>query len=222
MIMPTRLLVEDERIIALDLARCLTTLGYTVLATAGSGREAIQRAVDLRPDRVLMDVGLPGGMDGLDAAAHILAQAAIPIMYLTGSPEGVIPAGPRSTEAATRPHKERRDPFEFLFPHVALAIRDENLPTRGCNTLKGRAKVPVPLDRRNSQSHGSPLCRCKNTFPGHEIEPMRWYRSFRAAGPHRRRLPRETPENPGAPPQEGFMDHGCPSRPAKRDSGGHG
>ncbi len=71
MIRPTLLLVEDERIIALDLARRLTTLGYTVLATAGSGREAIQQAVDLRPDLVLMDVGLPGGMDGLEGrGAH--------------------------------------------------------------------------------------------------------------------------------------------------------
>jgi hypothetical protein len=32
-------------------------------------------------------------MDGLEAAAHIRAQAEIPIIYLTGSPEGVIPAG---------------------------------------------------------------------------------------------------------------------------------
>ena len=79
MIRPTLLLVDDERIIAFDLARRLTTLGYTVLATAGSGREAIQQAVDLRPDLVLMDVGLPGGMDGLEAAAHIRSQAAIPI-----------------------------------------------------------------------------------------------------------------------------------------------
>jgi CheY-like chemotaxis protein len=73
--------------------RRLTTLGYTVLATAGSGREAVQQAVALRPDLVLMDVGLPGGMDDLEAAAHIRAQAAIPIIYLTGSPEGEIPGG---------------------------------------------------------------------------------------------------------------------------------
>src|SRR5262245_21785126 len=92
-VMPTLLLVEDTRIIALDLARRLTKLGYTVLAIAGSGREAVQQAVDLRPDLVLMDVGCPGGMDKLEAAAHIRALAEIPIIYLTGSPEGVIPAG---------------------------------------------------------------------------------------------------------------------------------
>jgi CheY-like chemotaxis protein len=31
-------------------------------------------------------------MDKLEVAAHIRAQAEIPIIYLTGSPEGVIPA----------------------------------------------------------------------------------------------------------------------------------
>ena len=60
MIMPTLLLVDEERIMAFDLVRRPTTLGSTVLATAGSGREAIQQAVDLRPDLVLMDVGLLG------------------------------------------------------------------------------------------------------------------------------------------------------------------
>ena len=93
MVVPTLLLVEDECIIALDLARRLTKLGYTVLAVARSGREAVQQAGQLHPDLVLMDVGLPGGMDGIEAAAHIRAQAEIPIIYLTGSHEGMIPAG---------------------------------------------------------------------------------------------------------------------------------
>ena len=88
MIMPTWLLVEDQRIIALDLARRLTTLGYTVLATARSGREAVQQAVDLRPRSGVDGRRLTRGMDGLEAAAHIRAQAAIPIIYLTGSPRG--------------------------------------------------------------------------------------------------------------------------------------
>src|SRR3954447_15143147 len=49
------LIVEDERIIAIDLQRRLTRLGYTVIALAASGTEAIQKASALRPDVVLMD-----------------------------------------------------------------------------------------------------------------------------------------------------------------------
>jgi CheY-like chemotaxis protein len=135
MIMPTRLLVEDERIIAFDPARRLTKLGYTVLATAGSGREAIQQAADLRPDLVLMDVGLPGGMDGLEAAAHIQAQAATPIMYLTGSPEGVIPAGFTIQKPVT-------DQAMHQTIQLALATRDRQAPgtpdaTEGCGGQDG-------------------------------------------------------------------------------------
>jgi hypothetical protein len=49
----------------------------------------------------------------------------------------------------TGPNKERRDPFEFLFPHLALAIRDENHQKGSCDALKGREKVPVPADKGN-------------------------------------------------------------------------
>jgi hypothetical protein len=68
MVMARLLIVENERIIAWDLAKRLTKLGYTVVAIVGSGREAVQQAGDLRPDLVLMDIGLHGKMDGLEAA----------------------------------------------------------------------------------------------------------------------------------------------------------
>lgn len=100
MITPRLLIVEDERIIARNVAQCLTKLGYTVVAIAGSGREAVQQAGDLCPDLVLMDIGLPGEMDGLEAAAHIQAQMNIPIICLTDSREAEL--RPRMNAAA--PH----------------------------------------------------------------------------------------------------------------------
>jgi CheY-like chemotaxis protein len=78
------LIVEDERIVARDLARRLTRMGHTVVATVASGEAAIQAATELRPGVVLMDVGLPGELDGLAAAAHIWTQLQIPVIYLTG------------------------------------------------------------------------------------------------------------------------------------------
>lgn len=57
MVMPRLLMVEHARIIARDVAQRLTTLGSTVVAIVGSGREAVQQAGDLRPDLVLMDFG---------------------------------------------------------------------------------------------------------------------------------------------------------------------
>ena len=53
---PARLLiVEYERVIALDLQRWVTRLGYTVVALTATGPEAIHQALEHRPDLVLMD-----------------------------------------------------------------------------------------------------------------------------------------------------------------------
>ena len=59
-------------------------MGHAVVGMVTSGRDAIQAAVELRPQLVLMDVGLPGDLDGLTAASHIWAQLQIPVIYLTG------------------------------------------------------------------------------------------------------------------------------------------
>jgi CheY-like chemotaxis protein len=80
---PQILIVEDERIIALDLTRHLTRLGYAVVAIAGSGAEALVQVHG--PDLVLMDIGLPGEMTGLEAAARIWEARKIPIIYVTAS-----------------------------------------------------------------------------------------------------------------------------------------
>jgi CheY-like chemotaxis protein len=77
------LIVEDERLIAVDLQRRLTRLGYAVVALAASGAEAIQKALALCPDVVLMDIRLQGDMDGVEAAQQIHASAAIPVVFMT-------------------------------------------------------------------------------------------------------------------------------------------
>jgi CheY-like chemotaxis protein len=77
------LIVEDERIIAAELTRRITRLGYDVLATAGSGPEALKQARASCPDLVLMDIGLPGEMNGLEAGARIWEELKIPIVYVT-------------------------------------------------------------------------------------------------------------------------------------------
>src|SRR5579863_5321649 len=62
------LLVEDERIVALDIAGTLSELGYSVVGSVSSGEAAIDQAVQLRPDLVLMDIRLQGEIDGIQAA----------------------------------------------------------------------------------------------------------------------------------------------------------
>lgn len=77
------LVVEDENIIAKDLQQRLTTLGYTVLAIASSGPDALQKAAVLPLDLVLMDIVLKGDMDGVEAAEHLRTRFGLPVVYLT-------------------------------------------------------------------------------------------------------------------------------------------
>jgi putative two-component system response regulator len=77
------LVVEDERIVARDLARQLTDLGYDVVATAYSGEEAVHKVGEVHPDLVLMDIVLAGKMDGIQAAEKIAALSGTPVVYLT-------------------------------------------------------------------------------------------------------------------------------------------
>jgi two-component system cell cycle sensor histidine kinase/response regulator CckA len=77
------LIVEDERIVALDLQDRLESLGYSIPATVARGQDAIQTALELRPDLVLMDIRLKGEMDGIETAGRIQSHLDVPVIYLT-------------------------------------------------------------------------------------------------------------------------------------------
>jgi PAS domain S-box-containing protein len=77
------LIVEDEAIVAKDLQYRLNKFGYTVPEIASSGEEAINKALQISPDLVLMDIRLKGKMDGIEAAQEIYRRLNIPVIYLT-------------------------------------------------------------------------------------------------------------------------------------------
>lgn len=77
------MIVEDERILALDLAETLDELGYTVAGTASRGEEAIELARQLDPQLILMDVRLDGEIDGITAAETIRDEHDVPVVFLT-------------------------------------------------------------------------------------------------------------------------------------------
>jgi light-regulated signal transduction histidine kinase (bacteriophytochrome) len=77
------LVVEDDGVLALDLAETLDDLGYTVAGTATRGEEAIDLARRLHPNLILMDVGLAGDIDGIAAAEAIREEHDVPVVFLT-------------------------------------------------------------------------------------------------------------------------------------------
>ncbi|MFE3460696.1 response regulator [Nocardiopsis aegyptia] len=69
------LVVDDQRLVREGIASLLgIQSGITVVGTAADGAEAVDRALELEPDVVLMDVRMPG-MDGVEAVAVLRERA---------------------------------------------------------------------------------------------------------------------------------------------------
>lgn len=78
------LLVEDESLVAEDMKDFLSRLGHRVIGIASQGVQAIYMAQELNPELILMDVGLKGDMDGIQAANAIQENVHTPVIFLTG------------------------------------------------------------------------------------------------------------------------------------------
>src|SRR5580698_399919 len=78
------LVAEDDGMIAEAICDRLTEAGYEVVARPDSGAGAVEAALTLRPDLVLMDVRLKGDMDGIRASELINQRMRMPVVYLTG------------------------------------------------------------------------------------------------------------------------------------------
>ncbi len=80
---PARVLIaEDEALIRLDLKEMLEEEGYEVVAEVGDGQQAVDRATELAPDLVILDIQMPV-LDGLSAAEQIASARIAPVIVLT-------------------------------------------------------------------------------------------------------------------------------------------
>ncbi|MBS1536677.1 MAG: PAS domain S-box protein [Bacteroidetes bacterium] len=77
------LIVEDEPIVAQDLNRILTKLGYNVVGPCNTGSHAIKIALESKLDAALVDIHLLDELDGVDVALKINEIAPLPVIFIT-------------------------------------------------------------------------------------------------------------------------------------------
>ncbi|MBW2650767.1 MAG: response regulator [Deltaproteobacteria bacterium] len=65
------MIVDDEAAVTTQMEARLANMGYDVTQSASSGSEAIEFARRFHPDAVLMDIVMPGGIDGVNATRKI-------------------------------------------------------------------------------------------------------------------------------------------------------
>jgi len=80
------IIADDESLIRMDLREMLAHLGYDVIAEASDGRTAVDLAVRLVPDLVIMDIKMPE-LDGISAASELARQRIAPVVLLTAYSE---------------------------------------------------------------------------------------------------------------------------------------
>lgn len=77
------LIVEDEFVIAQDLRRIVTGLGYAVTAMAKSADEALNKLSNEAPDLFLLDINILGERTGIELAQELTDKHSLPFLFVT-------------------------------------------------------------------------------------------------------------------------------------------
>lgn len=151
------LVAEDEAIIRLDLTEMLREEGYDVVGEAENGQVAVEKARELRPDLVIMDVKMPI-RSGLDAAEEIARERIAPVVMLTafGQREFV----ERAREAGAMAYLVKPFTKLDLVPAIEIAISrfaELSALEREVSSLADQLETRKLVDRAKTvlmQAHG--------------------------------------------------------------------
>jgi PAS domain S-box-containing protein len=108
------LVVEDEGLIAHDIAARLESLGHRVVATVSTAEKAIEKAPEA--DLVLMDIRLDGRSDGVDAAVAIRERCQTPVLFLTAH-----------ADKATLERAKKAEPLGYIVKPLAPATLSSSI-----------------------------------------------------------------------------------------------
>jgi DNA-binding response OmpR family regulator len=129
---PRLLIIEDERPMRTALADCLAAEGYRVL-TAADGEAGLQRALDEKPDLILLDIMMPR-LDGVALCAELRRSGrAVPVLMLTA--KGQIEDRVRGLDVGADDYLVKPFSTEELLARVRALLRRVQKSGRALKTL---------------------------------------------------------------------------------------
>ena len=135
------LIIEDEALVALDLAKGLERDGYLVAGIADSARSATELFNAGPVDILLVDVHIIGDKDGIDTARELLRIRQVPLIYLTAFTDD----GTLDRAKATNPAAYLAKPYTLTNVRIAIEMAMHNFAVaREDPASSGRV---IPMER---------------------------------------------------------------------------
>ncbi|MCG6879867.1 MAG: PAS domain S-box protein [Deltaproteobacteria bacterium] len=139
------LIADDDLVTRMELCEMLDSAGHDLVGEAETGQQAIEMAQDFHPDLIVMDIVMPGGMDGITAAEKIKKASDTAIVFISGYGD------PEYIERA-----KRLEPFGYVmkpfderevkaFIEIALHKRAMELKLRHANKLLKKSEEKYRL-----------------------------------------------------------------------------
>ena len=172
-------IVENERIVALDLQHRLTSIGYKIVGNVVSGGEALKQISEVKPDLVLTDIRLGGDVDGFDLADAVHRQYGVAVIFITAYSDEKTIARVKATSAcgfiikpftneelqatidiSMHEHelevmlKQSEEQYRCLFDEAPVGYHEIDL--KGCLTRVNRTELKM-LDYEEADVIGRPV-----------------------------------------------------------------
>ena len=170
------LIVEDKKSVAENVETRIKELGYTVCAVVATGAQAVEKAAEMHPDIVLIDIELEGEINGIEAAERIRNCLYIPTIYLVNYP---LRAFLRKEDLLKR--AEITNPFEYipqpygkrrLYMNIESALYQHKMEANKqhlTKILSGISDAAIATDNKGLITFMNPVAE---TLTGWEMEEV--------------------------------------------------
>lgn len=155
-------LVEDDWIIAKEIAYSLQDFGFEVAGTFDTGEEALKGIKRLQPNIVLLDIGLAGEMSGIDVARQ-LKEDKVPFIFLTAL-----------ADTATINEAKLAEPYAYLVKPVAPESLYSTIEITLHNVHKEKETVLTPPLQEGLKIEESIFVKAKNRLEKLWLKDVLW------------------------------------------------
>lgn len=173
-------IIEDQGVVALDLAGRLRDLGYEVCGAVGRGEDAIERILAASPDILLVDIQLAGKLDGIGLVEEVRRKVDLGVIYLTAYADANVRRRVRPTEPDAyliKPIDDRllevtvdmvsyRVHADRLRRHSARLLREREAQLADAQRIAHLGSFEIDLETERTQ-WSDELFRILGTDPAH-------------------------------------------------------